>query len=71
VRQVLCRRTKNNAVLIGEPGVGKTAIVEGLRRRSSTGMSCTSADKRILALDIRSSSRARNTAVSSKSASRS
>src|SRR5207247_5637272 len=30
VQQVLCRRTKNNAVLIGEPGVGKTAIVEGL-----------------------------------------
>ena len=41
VQQVLCRRTKNNAVLIGEPGVGKTAIVEGLvaedrlRRRSA------------------------------------
>jgi len=33
VQQVLCRRTKNNAVLIGEPGVGKTAIVEGLARR--------------------------------------
>jgi ATP-dependent Clp protease ATP-binding subunit ClpB len=30
---VLCRRTKNNPVLIGEPGVGKTAIVEGLAQR--------------------------------------
>ena len=40
VIQILCRRTKNNPVLIGEPGVGKTAIVEGLaqthcRRRSA------------------------------------
>jgi ATP-dependent Clp protease ATP-binding subunit ClpC len=33
VQQVLCRRTKNNAVLIGEPGVGKTAIVEGLGQK--------------------------------------
>ena len=33
VIQVLSRRTKNNPVLIGEPGVGKTAIVEGLARR--------------------------------------
>ena len=36
VIQVLSRRTKNNPVLIGEPGVGKTAIVEGLARRSPT-----------------------------------
>jgi ATP-dependent Clp protease ATP-binding subunit ClpB len=36
VIQVLSRRTKNNPVLIGEPGVGKTAIVEGLARASST-----------------------------------
>jgi ATP-dependent Clp protease ATP-binding subunit ClpB len=36
--QVLSRRTKNNPVLIGEPGVGKTAIVEGLARRSSRAM---------------------------------
>jgi ATP-dependent Clp protease ATP-binding subunit ClpC len=42
VQQVLCRRTKNNAVLIGEPGVGKTAIVEGLRRRLSTATCRTS-----------------------------
>jgi ATP-dependent Clp protease ATP-binding subunit ClpB len=37
VVQVLSRRTKNNPVLIGEPGVGKTAIVEGSRSASSTG----------------------------------
>jgi len=35
--QILCRRTKNNPVLIGEPGVGKTAIVEGLAQRISDG----------------------------------
>jgi hypothetical protein len=37
VVQVLSRRTKNNPVLIGEPGVGKTAIAEGLARRIATG----------------------------------
>ncbi len=31
--QVLCRRTKNNPVLVGEPGVGKTAVVEGLAQK--------------------------------------
>ena len=31
--QILCRRTKNNPVLVGEPGVGKTAVVEGLAQR--------------------------------------
>ncbi len=53
VQQVLCRRTKNNAVLIGEPGVGKTAIVEGLAQRIVAGdvPDCL-ADKRLLALDI-------------------
>ena len=35
--QVLCRRTKNNPVLIGEPGVGKTAIAEGLAQRIADG----------------------------------
>ena len=53
VQQVLCRRTKNNAVLIGEPGVGKTAIVEGLAQRIVCGdVQHFLADKRILALDI-------------------
>jgi ATP-dependent Clp protease ATP-binding subunit ClpC len=53
IQQVLCRRTKNNAVLIGEPGVGKTAIVEGLAQRIvAREVPHYLADKRILALDI-------------------
>ncbi|ODS57016.1 MAG: ATP-dependent Clp protease ATP-binding subunit ClpC [Acidobacteria bacterium SCN 69-37] len=53
VQQVLCRRTKNNVVLIGEPGVGKTAIVEGLAQRIVCGdVPHFLADKRLLALDI-------------------
>jgi len=53
VVQVLSRRTKNNPVLIGEPGVGKTAIVEGLARRVVSGdIPLTLKDKRILALDM-------------------
>ena len=53
IQQVLCRRTKNNAVLIGEPGVGKTAIVEGLAQRVVCGdVPHFLADKRLLALDI-------------------
>ena len=53
VIQVLSRRTKNNPVLIGEPGVGKTAIVEGLARRVADGDVPTSlTDKRIIALDL-------------------
>ena len=53
VQQVLCRRTKNNAVLIGEPGVGKTAIVEGLAQKVVCGdVPHFLADKRLLALDI-------------------
>ncbi|MGE0454089.1 MAG: ATP-dependent Clp protease ATP-binding subunit [Vicinamibacteria bacterium] len=53
VIQVLCRRTRNNPVLIGEPGVGKTALVEGLSNKIVQGdVPVYLADKRVLALDI-------------------
>src|SRR5438874_798140 len=53
VMQVLLRRTKNNPVLIGDPGVGKTAIVEGLARRVISGdVPDSLKNKRIIAMDI-------------------
>src|SRR5204863_7741248 len=51
--QVLARRTKNNPVLIGEPGVGKTAIAEGLALRIANGdVPDTLKDRRLLSLDM-------------------
>lgn len=53
VLQVLSRRTKNNPVLIGEPGVGKTAIVEGLARRIVSGdVPDSMKDKKVVSMDI-------------------
>jgi ATP-dependent Clp protease ATP-binding subunit ClpC len=53
VIQILSRRTKNNPALIGEPGVGKTAIVEGLAHRVASGdVPETLEDKRIITLDM-------------------
>ena len=53
VMQILCRRTKNNPCLIGEPGVGKTAIVEGLAQRIAAGLvPDTVKGRRVVVLDL-------------------
>lgn len=52
--QILARRTKNNPVLLGEPGVGKTAIVEGLAQKMAQGDITVLDGKRLLALDLAS-----------------
>ena len=53
VEQILCRRTKNNPVLIGEPGVGKTAIIEGLAQKiTSNRVPSILQGKRLLSLDL-------------------
>src|SRR6476619_3834421 len=51
--EVMCRRRKNNAVLLGEPGVGKTAVAEGLAQRIASGNVPTRlVNKRIITIDL-------------------
>ena len=70
VIQVLSRRTKNNPVLIGEPGVGKTAVVEGLAQRVVAGdVPDSLKGRRVLSLDLAAMVAVRSTAASSRSGS--
>ena len=67
--EILARRRKNNAVLIGEAGVGKTAIVEGLARRIAEGdVPATLQGARLVALDMAGMVAGRSSAASSSSA---
>ena len=71
VIQILSRRTKNNPVLIGEPGVGKTAIAEGLAQRIINGdVPTTLKNKRLVALDLGALVAGPNIAANSRSGSR-
>ena len=67
--KVLGRRTKNNPVLIGEPGVGKTALAEGLAQRIVAGdVPHSLSNRQLMSLDIPPCSPAPNTGVTSRSA---
>ena len=69
--QVLCRRRKNNPLLVGDPGVGKTAIAEGLARKIVTARRRTVlAETTIFSLDMGACWRARGIAATSRSGSR-
>ncbi len=71
VVQILCRRQKNNPVLLGEAGVGKTAIVEGLAQLIvDSNVPELLRDRRIVVLDLAMMVAGRSTAVSSRSGSR-
>ena len=70
VMQVLSRRTKNNPVLIGEPGVGKTAIVEGLAQRIVADDVPETSGKQLYTLDLGALVAAAGTGATSRSGSR-